>query len=101
VDYCIHAEQDAILNAIRLGNNPENGTVYVLGFANAGPEKGKLTTRDKKVFVCKKCPHTLQQYNVSVCIPHIYGWCELTSKQAMYTGLLLAKDGYWKKFTQQ
>jgi hypothetical protein len=49
VDYAIHAEQAAILDAIDNGYNPKNGTIYVLGFANSGPKSFadlRLTIRE-------------------------------------------------------
>jgi hypothetical protein len=98
VDYGIHAEQAAILDAIKRGHDPCDGTIYVLGFANGGPNKGKLTTRDKKIFICRKCPHALLQYNIDVCIPYVLGWERLTPKEAAFTGQQFSKDGYWKKF---
>jgi hypothetical protein len=101
VDYAIHAEQAAILDAIDNGYNPKNGTIYVLGFANSGPNKGKLTTRTQKIFVCRKCPHALKLYNINVCIPHIKGWTKLTPEQATQTGDKYSKNGYWKNFVKE
>lgn len=101
VDYAIHAEQAAILDAIDRGHNPTGGTIYVLGFARTGPNKGQLTTRTQKIFVCRKCPHTLKRYNVNVCIPHIRGWSMLTPEQAARTGEQYSKDGYWKRFVKE
>jgi len=101
VDYCIHAEQDAIAYALRTGQDVNNANVYVLGKCLSGKNKGKLTTRTEDVFVCKKCPHAFLKYNINVFIPHINGWHLLTAEQAMETGKRLAQKGYWKEFVTQ
>jgi hypothetical protein len=100
VDYAIHAEQDCVLQALKSGYDVSGGAVYVLGKSLMGKEKGKLTTRDQPVFICHKCPHTFLRYNLSVFIPHIMGWMELTAKEALKSGLSFYHKGYWKKFVK-
>lgn len=98
VDYATHAEQAAILNALRQGFDPTGGTIYVLGFARTGPYAGKLTTRRTKVFICKKCPRAMARFNIKVCIPHIDGWAKLTADEATDTANKYCGKGYWDKF---
>jgi hypothetical protein len=85
VDYCIHAEQDAILDALNKGIDPSGARCYVFGYVASGKYKGTYTTRETPVFGCKRCPHTLEKYNVSVVIPHVDGWVKLSPKEAKET----------------
>lgn len=101
VDYAIHAEQSAIYNAIQCGHDINGTTVYVLGLALSGKNKGTLTTRTNIEFICHKCPHTLIKYNVSVCIPHIDGWKKMSPQEAMKTGLYYKGSGHWNKFAYE
>jgi hypothetical protein len=98
VDYAIHAEQACILNAMDKGFKPSGGQVYVLGIALKGKNKGKLTTREEKVFICKKCPHTLETFGVTVNIPHVSGWMNMTPDEAMITGKKFFGQGFWNNF---
>jgi hypothetical protein len=97
-DYAIHAEQSAILDAILKGHDVRNGHVYVLGMCLLGQNKGKLTTRTERIFVCSKCPHVFMQYNISVHIPHVTGWMKLSAKEALEIGTKVANKGYWGNF---
>ncbi len=97
-DYAIHAEQSAILDAIRRGYNVECGQVYVLGLSLKGTSKGKLTTRTERIFICSKCPHVFTKYDVSVNIPYITGWMNIPANEAMEIGKKVANKGYWKNF---
>lgn len=96
VDYCIHAEQAAILDAMLRHRNLEGGSIYVLGTN----KNGTLTVRTERVFVCRKCPNALRQFGLTVHIPHIRGWVELTAEQAAITGKKLWGIGYWEKFAK-
>lgn len=98
VDYAIHAEQDAIANAIRNGYDVQNTRVYVLGKCLQGKNKGKLTTKTEDVFICSKCPHTFIKYNITVYIPHIEGWHPIKPEDALNIGKQMANKGYWKEF---
>lgn len=101
VDYAIHAEQSAILDAINKGYNVTNGQIFVLGKCLSGKNKGKLTTRTERVFVCSKCPHALLKFNVSVNIPHITGWMNIPPMEALEIGKKIANKGYWKDFVSK
>ena len=98
VDYCIHAEQDAIAVALRTGQDVRDGSLYVLGKCLTGKNKGKLTTRTEDVFICRKCPHVFIKYNIKVLIPHIEGWHAIEPHKALEIGTRLAQKGYWKEF---
>lgn len=98
IDYAVHAEQACIIDAIGRGVKVEGGEVYVLGIALAGLNKGTLTIRRKRVFVCKKCPHAFRRYGAIVNIPHINGWMKMSSHEAMATGKKLFGKGYWNNF---
>ena len=101
VDYCIHAEQDAIACALRTGQDVNNASVYVLGKCLSGKNKGKLTIRTEDVFICSKCPHVLIKYNIKVFIPHVDGWHSIEPHMALKIGKNLANKGYWKEFVMQ
>lgn len=102
VDYGIHAEQACVVDALRRGVDIRHSIIYVLGIALRGPHRGKLTTRRKRVLVCKKCPPSiLLRFNISVMIPHISGWVELSPENALQTAEELCGDSYWKKFLEQ
>jgi hypothetical protein len=98
VDYAIHSEQAAIVDAIKNGWDVNNGKVYVLGVCLAGKNKGRLTTRTEPIFVCRKCPHTFIRYNITVNIPHVDGWCAIAPEKSLEIGRRLANKGYWKDF---
>jgi len=98
VDYAIHAEQDAIACALRTGQDVYNGSIYVLGRCLSGKNKGKLTTREEDIFICRKCPHVFIKYNIKVFIPHVDGWHGIEPRRALEIGSKLAQRGYWKKF---
>lgn len=98
VDYAIHAEQDCVLQAIKKGYDVRGLTVYVLGTALSGRNKGALTTRTEETFGCRKCPKTFIQYDISIMIPMVTGWKKLTPHQAMATGKEFHGNGTWAKF---
>jgi hypothetical protein len=100
-DYAIHAEQSAILDALNNDENPDGGEVYVLGLCLHGKNKGTLTTRTERIFVCHKCPHAFIKYNVSVNIPYINGWMNIPAKEALEIGKRVSQKGYWKDFVTQ
>ena len=77
------------------------GQVYVLGMALKGKNKGKLTTREERVFICKKCPHTLKTFDVTVNIPHVSGWMNMTPDEAMITGKQFFGQGFWNNFVTE
>lgn len=97
-DYAIHAEQSCILDAIEKGIDVNNGHVYVLGLCLIGKNKGKLTTRTERIFVCRKCPHVFIKYNINVHIPHITGWMKIGAEESLKIGSRVAQKGYWGNF---
>ena len=97
-DYCIHAEQDAIADALRHGYDVQDTQVYVLGICLHGKNKGNLTVRTEDIFICKKCPHVFIKYNITVNIPHVNGWHPIEPHRALEIGRKLADKGYWKEF---
>lgn len=98
VDYAIHAEQDAILDAIRNGWYINGSNIYVLGICLAGKNKGRLTTRTEHVFICRKCPHAFIRYNTTINIPHVDGWYPISPEKSLEIGIKLSNKGYWKEF---
>lgn len=100
VDYATHAEQAAIINAIVNNNDPHGAALYVLGVVLHGRNRGKLTVRGDRVFVCTKCPHTFERFDITVHIPHVGGWMRMDAHEAMLTGKLLHGHGYWKNFVE-
>jgi len=99
VDYAIHSEQAAILDGLLRHRNIEGSQIYVLGQVMQGVNKGLLTIKEEKVFICTKCPHAFLQYNISVNIPHKDGWLNMTPEEATETGKKFYGQGYWDKFT--
>ncbi|MCH7758956.1 hypothetical protein IID20_01200 [Patescibacteria group bacterium] len=101
VDYAIHAEQACIADAILRGVDIQGSRVYVLGIVLRGKQKGKLTARNEKVFICRKCPPTFIRFKVSVYIPCFHGWVHLSPKRAAKTAKEVCGNGYWRKFIQK
>lgn len=100
VDYAIHAEQAAIADAIYYGVDPTNAKLYVLGVCLIGKNKGKLTTRTERIFVCNKCPVVIEKYNITTHIPHVDGWMAIRPDEIMAIGKSVAGKGYWKDFVR-
>lgn len=99
VDYAIHAEQACVVDALRKGFDIDGSKIYVLGLVLSGPEKGKLTVRKQKVFICKKCSASvLEKLNIPVYIPHVTGWVKLSPQEATRTSKKMCGNGFWKKF---
>lgn len=113
VDYGIHAEQGCVIDALRGAGCINDGKIvdttvlrgseiYVLGIVLQGESKERLTTKEERVFICKKCPPSvLIPYDVPVNIPHIQGWVRLTPQEAMETAERLCGKGYWRKFAKK
>ncbi len=97
VDCAIHAEQACILDAL-FDSDIRGSSVYVLGKVLQGKNKGQLTTREERVFICHKCPHAFMAYDISVYIPHVSGWQKMTATEAMESGKSFYHKGHWKKF---
>ncbi len=98
VDYAIHAEQACVFDAMQKLIPLHGSRIYVLGIVRTGPQKGKLTTRRQKIFVCRDCPPSvLLRFNIPVYIPHVKGWTRLSPEKAMETAKKFHKNGYWKK----
>jgi hypothetical protein len=103
VDYAIHAEQAAIFDALQTHTVDylDGAELYVFGVSKAKETRGKLNIRTGKPwFGCRKCPHSLIRFNISVNVPHYGGWKKLSPHEAMVTGLKFAGKGNWSKFTK-
>ena len=92
VDYCIHSEQAAILDAILRDEPLINAKVYVLGY---GARNGILSTREGKYFTCKRCSKSLVKFDLPVMIPTPTGWVELSPEEA--TESAKYHKGYWQE----
>ena len=99
VDYAIHAEQAAIVDAIENGHDPQGGKIYVLGEVACGPNCGHLSARRKHFFGCLKCPHAFQRFEIVVHIPTTTGWVGLTGEQALKTAR--NHRGHWKRLVSK
>lgn len=95
VDYASHAEQSAIIDALKRGFDPTGAKLYVLGEASRGKNKGKLSARRAHFFGCVKCPHALIKYDITVHIPTTCGWVGMSGQRALKTAL--KKKGHWTK----
>lgn len=110
LDYGSHAEESCVIDALKTLNAFKNdiehmrnvlvgSQIFVLGLALRGRNKGRLTTRRGRVFICKKCPRTvLVPFQIPVNIPHVNGWTRLEPDEAVHTARRLCGKGYWKKF---
>ncbi|MDA2935816.1 hypothetical protein MYX06_01155 [Patescibacteria group bacterium AH-259-L05] len=104
VDYKIDAEQACIADALLNNRDVRGSEVYVLGIVLRGAEKGKLSTRRGRVFICKRCPHTFIRFGIPVNIPRFDGWVKLSPEMALKTAKIVKKTygrGYWQRFTQK
>lgn len=98
VDYAIHAEQAALIDALSQGWEIKGSEIYVLGMILLGPMRGRLTVREKPVFICKRCPPSLLRFAIFVNVPQIRGWVRLSPEQALQTSQKLCGNGYWERF---
>jgi len=98
VDYSTHAEQAAIIDAIENNYNVLNSVVYVLGVVLKGHNKGKLTIKEKPVFICSHCIHSLVRFSISVAIPLNNGWYVMSPQEAFISGKEMSGKGYWNNF---
>lgn len=98
VDYAIHAEQAAIYDALQKTDDLSDAYLYVLGESNAKQTRGNLSVRDERSFTCYKCAHTLQRFGVTVIVPTITGWEELTPDEALASAK--THKGYWTNFVK-
>jgi len=92
VDYAVHAEQGAIIEAICSQIDISGSEIYVLG----RNKNKQLTTVDTKLFTCKRCAVSLVKLNISVNIPYVEGWLNLTPTEAYQSAC--NSHGYWTEF---
>ena len=101
VDYAIHAEQAAIVDALQKGNDVYGADVFVAGIILKGKNKGKISFRTIPEFGCRKCPHSFKRFNIYVNIPKINGnWFRLSPEEAMETGEKFHGKGIWNAFVK-
>lgn len=99
VGYGVHAEEAAIIGALRKGHkNLENKQLFILGVVLGGANKGKLTTRSEPHFLCVRCARSLVKYGLSVNVPTIAGWVKLSPELALLTAEQNHKPGRWRDF---
>ena len=102
VDYAVHAEQAALLDAIEKEANVIGGKLYVIGVVLRGPQKGLVSVRPSakdKYFSCVRCAKTLNRFNVSVCIPLPNGWHQLSPANTLRSAQKFKKLGRRLQFT--
>ena len=97
LDYCIHAEEHALLNALKKIKNLEGAVLYVAGFIKNGiPVK-----KEKTFFTCERCvKNVLLPFNLPVRVPTVNGWKELSPKKAHDTSLNFKNTGFWGKIAR-
>lgn len=98
IDYAIHAEQMAILDALIKGHDVRGAKLYILGYSDVPGTRGNLSVRDGRFFTCKKCAKSLLKFEVSVWIPYLTGWTLLSPDEAAQSAE--SQQGYWTKFTK-
>jgi len=97
VDYCIHAEEMALINAVLKKINPNGSVLYVAGFL-----KDESPIRKKKAFfICPRCAkRVLLPFNISVRVPTLSGWQELSPEEAYQISLKFQNSGFWQKIAK-
>lgn len=98
IDYCVHAEQAALIDAMKKGIKPTDGEIYVIGRIKSSNEI--TVRRGQPCFICKRCVKMLDKWQISVNIPHRSGWYKLSPQQAITTAELYHKDGFWERFAK-
>jgi deoxycytidylate deaminase len=98
VDYAIHAEQMAILDALMNGHDITGAKLFIIGYSDVPKTRGNLSVREGRFFTCKKCSVALVKFNVPVYIPHVKGWELLTPQEAANSAK--TQEGYWTRFTK-
>jgi tRNA(Arg) A34 adenosine deaminase TadA len=98
IDYCVHAEQAATIEAMKKGIHPQGGEIYVIGRSR---KNNDLTIRNgEPCFVCKRCSKMLKQWNIPVNIPHHTGWYKMTPEHAILSAEKYHNNGFWAKFAE-
>lgn len=93
IDYCVHAEEAALIMALKKGANLSNAVLYVAGFL----KNGSPVIKKKPSFTCERCAkRVLLAYNLPVRVPTYRGWQELSPSEA-YDSSLKFKNftNYW------
>jgi hypothetical protein len=94
LDYCIHAEETALIEAIIKNKNLNGSRLYVAGF----DKNGKPFRKEKTFFTCKRCAErVLLPFNLIVVVPTKKGWKELTPLKAYKTALQFKNTNFWNK----
>lgn len=102
IDYATHAEQAAILDALRRGESLEGAELFVLGKVLQGPDKGKLSVRatdQDHAFSCVRCARTFSRHGVAVSIPLPSGWHRLEPQECLDGALAFRAQGRKRVFT--
>jgi hypothetical protein len=97
VAYAVHAEQDAIFQALLRGYSVEQTQLYILGFSPNPLTFGKLSIVLPDVFTCKVCPNTMLRFGIPVNIPTLLGWQLLAPHEAKKSAE--SQQGHWGRFT--
>jgi hypothetical protein len=103
VDYAIHAEQAAILEALQSGQDVAGKDIYVLGQVQRGEDKGRLSVRSNNrdhAFTCLRCARTLAKFDVNVNIPMPSGWKRLSPKEALESATEFKAEGRKREFRE-
>jgi hypothetical protein len=99
IDYAVHAEQDACLQALMKSIEPNGGTLYVLGRYLHGPRRGLTTVRTDARFTCARCATSvLIPFQIQVAIPLQSGWRILSPAEALCGAKTVRGTGYWQSF---
>lgn len=88
IDYCVHAEQAAIINMMENGDSPDNAVLYI-----AGLKKGKII-KQKDGFVCMRCCKSLKKWDIEVCTWDGSQWINQDWEQAAKTSIRQSRS-YW------
>lgn len=103
VDYAVHAEQAAVINALQNGFEVAGAKLYVIGRVMRGEKKGFLSVRPSakdKYFSCVRCAKMMEEFSINVFIPMPDGWQKLSPQGALATAQELREKGERLAFTQ-
>lgn len=96
LDYCIHAEEAALMAAVEKVKDLSGAVLYVLGFQNNAP-----IIRNKPFFTCKRCAErVLLRYDLPVRVCTMSGWKELTPQEAHAISLKFKNKGFWQNIAK-
>ncbi len=101
IDYATHAEEAAIIAALEASHSMRNLQMYVLGMAQRGAEKGRLSVRASNAdqqYSCQRCARRLVHFGIPIHIPLPSGWLQLSPAEALSGAQAFRAAGRHRQF---